>query len=355
MSTIVFHCKLEEMEEIKKGVRSILKNHYFTSVYPNTKVEYDNEGEDVYLARLEELMDSELCTISDTEDGFTVEFDSTEDAGFLIADHVYRTSMGYSDNGLTFIDPVFDSIVEGFPDVLFEADTICADQWVYEENHYSYDGKKLSKDEDPSQESEDLEELPQNHFLRTTPRIYASLESLGNIYNVYNKMLSDEVKKSGKIDLNMTLVECTDYDYIAVLTPATEEAVAEAVSCGYPAEMGADAFFFVYKRYEGGPVAGDLMAIRAIVKTKDGVGFSEMCKDIILQQALNTLYLGIIDVQYYLRDCGKYNDYRQLDTASQAMLLSMKEDKIDVAIVSGDEIPEVEYAKRTNFEFVFPF
>ena len=94
------------------------------------------------------MVSEKLCVFEDTEDGLSVEFDSTEDAGFFIADEVYHTSMGYSDNGLTFIDPIFTAIVKAFPDICFEADTVCSDKWVYEENHYSYDGAMLTKDDE---------------------------------------------------------------------------------------------------------------------------------------------------------------------------------------------------------------
>ena len=352
MSTIHFICNNQEKENLIKGVSSILFNHYFSTVSPNSNVEFDYEGDDVYRNRLRDIFDK-LCTFEETEQGVLVEFDSTEDAGFIIAAEVYHTSMGYHDDGLTYIDPIFDSIIEKFPTVLFEADTVCADKWAYEENHYSYDGKTLSKTDDSSEESEEPEDLPQDHFLRTTPRIYSCAESLAYTYNNYNKMLSDVVKKDGKINLKLTVVECTDLNYTVVLIPATEAAIAEASACGYPAEMGAVAFFFVYKRYEGGPAVGDLKAIRAIVKTEDGVGFSEMCTSNTLKQVLNVLYLGIIDVQYYLKDNGKYDEYMQMEPDSQVMLLSADEEKITISSVSGAEIPELEYAPRTDFEFDF--
>lgn len=145
MSTIFFHCKSEEKEELKKGIWSILQDHYFTSAYPNSNVQYDDEGETVYLARLEELMDRELCNIDDIEDGFELEFDSTEDAGFAITDNVYHTLMGYRDEGLTFLDPLFEKIVKAFPGISFEANTISADEWVYEEDEYSYEAGMLLK------------------------------------------------------------------------------------------------------------------------------------------------------------------------------------------------------------------
>ena len=155
MSSILFSCTNEQKDALKTGVREILRNHYFSTVRPNTNVEYKDEGKEVYLARLDELMKKgDLCQIEDADTGITVEFDSTEDAGFSIAEEVYHTSMGYSDNGLTWVDPIFEAIVEKFPGICFEADVECSDKWVYEENHYSYDGETLLKDDCPIDEQE---------------------------------------------------------------------------------------------------------------------------------------------------------------------------------------------------------
>ena len=148
MSTIEFCCTEEQKPSLKSGIHEIIENHYFKSVHPNTKAEYEDEGEAVYRERLKKLVSEKLCVFEDTEDGLSVEFDSTEDAGFFIADEVYHTSMGYSDNGLTYIDPIFVAIVKTFPDICFEADTECSDKWIDEENHYSYDGAMLTKDDE---------------------------------------------------------------------------------------------------------------------------------------------------------------------------------------------------------------
>ncbi len=146
MSTIIIQCDEAEKAAIKAGILEIITNHYFTTVHPNTNAKYENEGEAVYRERLEKLIEDQLCSFEATDGGIVFEFDSTEDAGFAIADEVYHTSMGYSDNGLTWINPVFEAIVSKFPAIRFEADTLCADEWVYEENHYSYDGETLTKD-----------------------------------------------------------------------------------------------------------------------------------------------------------------------------------------------------------------
>ena len=84
MSTIKFTCDESQKESIKKGVWSILKNHYFASAIPNTNVEYEDEGDEVYLARLDDLMKDRLCQVEDTGSGISVTFDSTEEAGFSI-------------------------------------------------------------------------------------------------------------------------------------------------------------------------------------------------------------------------------------------------------------------------------
>ena len=143
MSTITFTCDESQKESIKKGIWSILKNHYFTSAFPNTNVEYENEGDEVYLARLDDLMKDSLCQVEDTGSGISVTFDSTEEAGFSIASEVYGTSMGYSDWGLTNIVPVFEEIFEQFPSVPFDAHAECADSWAELEYDVSSDGITL--------------------------------------------------------------------------------------------------------------------------------------------------------------------------------------------------------------------
>ena len=75
-----------------------------------------------------------------------MEFDSTEDAGFMIASSVYGTGMGYSDEGLTFLKPVFDAFMEQMPDVCFEGECECCDKWVCEEFSCSYDGENFECD-----------------------------------------------------------------------------------------------------------------------------------------------------------------------------------------------------------------
>lgn len=146
MSVINFKCSPEQREAVKQKCWEIIHNHYSTSVYPNSNVDYKNEGKEVYAQRLTDLMASELCKVEETEDGLSFEFDSTEDAGFSIAMGVYGTGMGYSDNGLTFLKPIFIALVEQLPDISFEAECECSDNWVCEEYTCAYDGKELTGD-----------------------------------------------------------------------------------------------------------------------------------------------------------------------------------------------------------------
>ena len=148
MSVINFKCEITRKEKLKIGVWNILKEHYLGSVYPNSNVKYEDEGENIYTERLEALMKEELCKIEDTEDGVCVEFDSTENAGFSIAGGVYGTGMGYQDAGLTYLRPVFEEIIKAFPDVCFEADCECYDNWISEEYGCSYDGKEFVSEEE---------------------------------------------------------------------------------------------------------------------------------------------------------------------------------------------------------------
>lgn len=146
MSVINFVCSDTQKKEVKEGIRELIREHYLSTAFPNSNSEYKEEGKDVYRSRMEELMKEELCTVEDTESGITVEFDTTEDAGFSIASAVYGTDMGYSDQGLTYLPPLFRAIVEKFPAICFEADTECVDNWAESYNHYEYDGNVLTMD-----------------------------------------------------------------------------------------------------------------------------------------------------------------------------------------------------------------
>ena len=146
MSIVLFKCEDKFKEELKIGVFKILHKHYLNTVSPNTHVKYKDEGEGVYSHRLNELMKTNLCNIEDTDNGISLEFDSTEEAGFLIADSVYETSMGYSDDGLTYLKPLFDNFIKEFPEICFEAECQCYDKWISEEYNCSYDGKTFECD-----------------------------------------------------------------------------------------------------------------------------------------------------------------------------------------------------------------
>ncbi len=146
MSTINFICSDTRKEELKTGVWNIVREHYLSTAFPNSNVKFEYEGKDVYRPRMDQLMQDELCRIDDTDSGITVEFDSTEDAGFSIAASVYGTDMGYSDQGLTYLFPLFKKIAGEFSDVCFEADTECVDKWVEAYNHFAYDGNVLTVD-----------------------------------------------------------------------------------------------------------------------------------------------------------------------------------------------------------------
>jgi len=145
MSTIKFICNDTQYENLKTGVWSLILEHYLSSAFPNTNANYEHEGKDVYRERMHQLMLTELCHIEACEDGIIVDFDSTEDAGFSIAKSVYGTEMDYSDQGLTFLLPLFKNIVENFPDICFDADTECIDNWVEAYDHFSYDGNILTQ------------------------------------------------------------------------------------------------------------------------------------------------------------------------------------------------------------------
>ena len=146
MSVINFQCDKEFIQELKTGVWEIIRQHYLDSVSPHTMDNVEKESKETYIERLDALMQKELCKISETEDGVCVEFDSTEDAGFSIGDEVYKAGPRYNDNGLTYLNPLFESIIEKFPDVCFNAYCECYDNWVSEEYHCCYDGNEFSSE-----------------------------------------------------------------------------------------------------------------------------------------------------------------------------------------------------------------
>jgi len=146
MSMITFHCTDAQRDALKTGIWALIRDHYLSTVFPNSNVSYDHEGEAVYRERLSTLMEAQLCTLSEDDEGIQVEFDSTEDAGYAIAESVYGTAMGYSDQGLTYLFPLFKAIAAQFGDIPFEADTECYDEWAESSNHFSYDGDTLTVD-----------------------------------------------------------------------------------------------------------------------------------------------------------------------------------------------------------------
>jgi hypothetical protein len=113
MTTINFICDENQKSKVKNGVWEIIRKHYFETVTPNSNVEYEDEGEKVYLERLDELMKSTLCKISDNEKGVLFSFDSTDEAGYAIASDVYGTNMGYHDEGLTFVNTILCLLIGG--------------------------------------------------------------------------------------------------------------------------------------------------------------------------------------------------------------------------------------------------
>lgn len=146
MSIIKFVCTDAQKEEVRAGVWEIIREHYLSTAFPNSNCKFTYEGKDVYRPRMEELMKSDLCTIEETEDGIAVDFDSTEDAGDSIAESVYGTDMGYSDQGLTYLFPLFKKIAEKFSGICFDADTECVNKWAESYNHFAYDGSVLTVD-----------------------------------------------------------------------------------------------------------------------------------------------------------------------------------------------------------------
>lgn len=144
MSTIYFECESEIKETLSKTVFEIIKQHYLSTVKPAPGEAYEREAVEVYDSRLEQLMKEQLCSTSYSEEGVNVEFDSTEDAGFAIAEKVYKTGNGYRDYGLTNVGIIFEEIIQQFKDVHFTADVYVQDKYVDKECTYSYDGNNLT-------------------------------------------------------------------------------------------------------------------------------------------------------------------------------------------------------------------
>lgn len=129
MSLIVFKCGKDIKEDVLNGFWKILHDHYMSAAFPCTYEEYEDEGDDIYSERMNKLMESELVKVKRTRDGLSIEFDTTEDAGFSITDSVYKTGGGYSDQGLTYVDPIIDEVIRIFPTVCFDAQIVTYDEW----------------------------------------------------------------------------------------------------------------------------------------------------------------------------------------------------------------------------------
>lgn len=144
MSTIYFECDSEIKNQISKSVFQIVKQHYLNTVAPPPDKTFERESDEVYDSRMEQLMKDQLYRSSDSEEGVTVEFDSTEDAGYAIAENVYKTGNRYRDYGLTNVGVLLEEITHQFENVKFTAEIYIQDKYVDEECTYVYDGEKLS-------------------------------------------------------------------------------------------------------------------------------------------------------------------------------------------------------------------
>ena len=145
MGTININCEKDKAELVKKTVFNIIRSHYLDTVYPNSNIEYEDEGKDVYEERMTDLMNRSLFSCEENDEGLVIEFDTTDDAGFFIADEVYHTNMGYNDNGLFSLDDIFKNIVKDLPENRFEADCECESSNYYEQMTFSFDGNDLLK------------------------------------------------------------------------------------------------------------------------------------------------------------------------------------------------------------------
>lgn len=143
-------------------ITECIQQHYFDTVSPNTNVEYTTEDDEVYLQRILELMQNELCSVELTKQGFSIDFDTTEDAGFSIASEVYHTSMGYSDNGLIYLEGLFKNIIDRLPNIKFDADLYCADKWDCFEGKASYDGNEFIYETDEESYEDETEDYDDN-------------------------------------------------------------------------------------------------------------------------------------------------------------------------------------------------
>lgn len=196
--------------------------------------------------------------------------------------------------------------------------------------------------------------MSKNHFIANTPRVYIDIKTLEKVCTDYLQALIDEAAKTGRIDAKLTVMESLDLQNTIVWTPATKEAIAEAVAHGYPESMGAVAFVFVYKRYSDGITTDDLRAIRAVViQENKQVGFSELCKDNRLYGCLNAFYLGVIGAQHFLTDNNLYNSYASMNAKESGIKLSIDNQKVVANVVSGKDLPVLRSADRNAPEFNF--
>ena len=372
MSIIAFRCQEDDKERVKNAVWKILTDHYYNTVFPNTNVKYDNEGDEVYLSRLDDLMNTELCSISDTEEGIAIEFDSTEDAGFSIADDVYHTSMGYSDQGLTFVDPIFEKIVSALPGIPFEADTDCSDEWVEEQSHYSYDGDTLLKngldlkliqnayelmedglslkkiadrldvpledlteafpdywggsDEEESDwddsTDEDSDTRKGSHFSDNLPRMTIDSEGIDALLE-YGK------KKSGSIQFNKELsyaLVMTELHQLLIYMPINEASVQETQKVGFPLNPKANGVLFLYESDGDWKTTTDkLLAICSVLNGSDN---EWACPYPVLLKVVPTYYELCVALNVYLQEKNLYAEYISIDDEYTVLDFQVKDGEL---------------------------
>ncbi len=370
MSIIVFRCQEDDKERVKNAVLKILRDHYYNTVFPNTNVNYDNEGDEVYLSRLDELMNTGLCNVNDTEDGVAVEFDSTEDAGFSIANDVYHTGMGYSDQGLTFVDPIFEKIVAELPGIPFEADTDCSDRWVEEQSHYAYDGDTLLKNgldfnliQNVNELAEDglslkkiaeqlnvpLEDLmeafpdywdgsdeeesgwddgtdedsvagKEAHFTDNLPRMTSDSEGIDALLE-YGKQKTGSIQFNKELSFALVMVELQQ---LLVYMPINEASVQEAQKVGFPLNPKANGVLFLYESDGDWKTTTDkLLAICSVLNGSDN---EWACPNPALLKALPTYYELCVALNIYLQDKNLYAEYISIDDEYTVLDFQVKDE-----------------------------
>ena len=193
---------------------------------------------------------------------------------------------------------------------------------------------------------------PQDHFVYKFPRLYADVTTLEWMTENLEKEVMKDIESNAKLNAQLLVLELTNLGYTIVWTPATEEAVSEVVTTGYPEDFGANAFMVVYKRYNDGITTGDIRVIRAINRDREP-GVADMCSDNSLRELVNAFYIVVNGLLKRMITEDVYDKYKSLDSQKEGVLLKTENDNLKFEILPKKKLPKLSGLDREMPEIKF--